>query len=118
MKQVVVFPRGQLSESDRKRLVRAGVVVVEADDPSKVVTVLRRVRTYEEVMAANDPKEEILRSNMRCNRYAAVVDNTNSYRSVLPLGKDDVVVDERGEIIAKGADYKMPNNPDHTGSAP
>jgi hypothetical protein len=40
MKQVVVFPRGQLSERDRKRLSRSGVVIVEADDPSKVVSLL------------------------------------------------------------------------------
>jgi hypothetical protein len=40
VKQIVVFPRGQLGEKDRRALQRAGVCVVEADDPSKVVTVL------------------------------------------------------------------------------
>lgn len=40
MKQIVVFPRGQLSDKDRKSLARSGVVVVEADDPSRVVTLL------------------------------------------------------------------------------
>jgi len=39
-KQVIVFPRGQLNDRDRKALGRAGVVVVEADDPQKVVSVL------------------------------------------------------------------------------
>lgn len=39
-KQVVVFPRGQLSDKDRRALGKAGVCVVEADDPSKVVMVL------------------------------------------------------------------------------
>lgn len=38
--QVIVFPRGQLAEADRERLWAKGVIVVEADDPSKVVTVL------------------------------------------------------------------------------
>ncbi|UYB51209.1 hypothetical protein OCJ37_14565 [Xanthomonas sp. AM6] len=40
MSQIVVFPRGQLSDADRAILTEAGVVAVEADDPSKVVTVL------------------------------------------------------------------------------
>lgn len=37
MKQVIVFPRGQLSDEDRKAMKAAGVIAVEADDPSKVV---------------------------------------------------------------------------------
>lgn len=40
MKQVIVFPRGQLSEKDRRAISRAGACVVEADDPSKVVSVI------------------------------------------------------------------------------
>lgn len=40
MKQIVIFPRGQTSDKDRRMLARAGVLLVEADDPSKVVTVL------------------------------------------------------------------------------
>jgi hypothetical protein len=37
MKQVIVFPRGQLSEKDKARLQKADIIAVEADDPSKVV---------------------------------------------------------------------------------
>lgn len=40
MKQIVVFPRGQLSAKDKERLTKADILAVEADDPSKVVTVL------------------------------------------------------------------------------
>lgn len=40
MRQVIVFPRGQLASKDRERLTKAGMVVVEADDPSRVVTVI------------------------------------------------------------------------------
>lgn len=36
--QVIVFPRGQLSAKDKERLTKIGIVAVEADDPSKVVT--------------------------------------------------------------------------------
>lgn len=39
-KQVIVFPRGQLAAKDKERLTKHGVIVVEADDPSKVVTIL------------------------------------------------------------------------------
>jgi len=37
MKQVIVFPRGQLSAEDRKAMRAVGIVAIEADDPSKVV---------------------------------------------------------------------------------
>jgi hypothetical protein len=40
MKQVIVFPRGQLTSRDKERLSKADVVAVEADDPSKVVSIL------------------------------------------------------------------------------
>jgi hypothetical protein len=40
MKQVIVFPRGQLNSSDKERLSKAGMVAVEADDPSKVICLL------------------------------------------------------------------------------
>lgn len=40
MSNVIVFPRGQLSELDKARLDAAGIVAVEADDPSKVVQII------------------------------------------------------------------------------
>lgn len=52
-----------------------------------------RIETYDEVCARNDPKEEILRSNMRNNNIKRVLVNTNSYKSVLPLEENDVVID-------------------------
>ena len=52
MKQIVVFPRGQLSDKDRKALSRAGVLIVEADDPSKVVSVLPSVGVAGDEMLA------------------------------------------------------------------
>lgn len=52
-----------------------------------------KVETLAEVEARNDPKEDILRSNMRCNGYDRIVVNDNSWRSVQPLGKTDVILD-------------------------
>jgi hypothetical protein len=40
MRQVIVFPRGQLTQADRDALIDAEIVAVEADDPAAVVTVL------------------------------------------------------------------------------
>lgn len=40
MKQIIVFPRGQLSKEDRAAIAKAGAVAVEADAPAHVVTVL------------------------------------------------------------------------------
>ncbi len=39
MKQVLIFPRGQLNAKDKERLSKSRIVAVEADDPSKVVMV-------------------------------------------------------------------------------
>ena len=54
-----------------------------------------RVETLAEVEARNDPKEEILRANMRGNGYDRIVVNDNSWRSTMPLGPKDVVLDVR-----------------------
>jgi hypothetical protein len=52
-----------------------------------------RIETLAEVEARNDPKEEILRFNMRCNKWHKIVVNDNSGRSTQPLGKTDVMLD-------------------------
>jgi hypothetical protein len=52
-----------------------------------------KVETLKEVEARNDPKEEILRSNMRCNGWDKIVVNDNSWRTVQPLQKGDKVLD-------------------------
>lgn len=36
LSQIIVFPRGQLSAKDKERLTKAGVIAIEADDPSAV----------------------------------------------------------------------------------
>lgn len=38
--QVIIFPRGQLSEKDKARMAKHGIIAIEADDPSKVVAVV------------------------------------------------------------------------------
>lgn len=40
MSQIVIFPRGQLTAADRKRMAEAGIVAVDADDPGSMVTVV------------------------------------------------------------------------------
>lgn len=37
MNQVIIFPRGQLTGADRGRLLQAGIIPIEVDDPSKVI---------------------------------------------------------------------------------
>jgi hypothetical protein len=51
------------------------------------------VRTYEEVVADNDPKEEILRTNMRINDIKRVITNDNSWRFTGAVDDADVVLD-------------------------
>ena len=47
------------------------------------------IETIEEIEKRNDPKEEILRSNMRNNGYNRVIVNTNSYKITLPFTDED-----------------------------
>lgn len=51
-----------------------------------------KVETYEEVVARNDPSEEILRSNMKCNGYDRIIINTNSWKFTAGLREEDVVL--------------------------
>lgn len=51
-----------------------------------------KVETLEEVEARNDPKESILRSNMRCNGFNRVVTTTKGWRWTQPLNDTDVVL--------------------------
>lgn len=67
------------------------------------------VLTVKEIEARNDPKNAILISNMKSNGWKKVVENTNSWRSVQPLGNGDVVLDfkpkkrrEATNLIRKG----------------
>jgi hypothetical protein len=51
-----------------------------------------KIETYDEVVKRNDPKESTLRSNMRINNIDRVIVNTNSFKIILPFGKNDVLV--------------------------
>lgn len=53
------------------------------------------VETLAEVEARNDPKEEILRSNMRCNGYERIWTTTKGWRWTQPLRADDIVLPEQ-----------------------
>lgn len=53
-----------------------------------------KVETLAEVEARNDPKEEILRSNMRCNGWDRIWKSTQGWQWTQPLKADDVVIVE------------------------
>lgn len=53
-----------------------------------------KVETLEEVLERNDPGEEILRSNMRCNGYKRIWMSTKGWKWTQPLNDDDVVITE------------------------
>lgn len=66
-----------------------------------------KLETYDDVVKRNDSKESILRDNMRYNDSWIVCINTNSYRSTIPFGEKDCVVDAQGKIVERG------NSPEH-----
>lgn len=52
-----------------------------------------KVLTYHDVERRQDPRDDILLSNMRCNNYTHVIEVTNGWKSTLPFNpaKDRVV---------------------------
>lgn len=54
-----------------------------------------KVETLAQVEARNDPREEILRSNMRCNGFDRIWSSTRGWKWTQPLNADDVVIAER-----------------------
>lgn len=62
------------------------------------------ILSFGDVEERNDPTESILRSNMEGNGWWFIVDNRNSYRINQPFEVDDVMVDARGKIVARGDD--------------
>ncbi len=65
------------------------------------------LRNFDEVVEKNDPKENILRSNMRGNRMWVIIENTNSWRFTGPFNQEDVIVDDAGEIVKRGDDTDL-----------
>lgn len=70
----------------------------ERDLDSKITATSRMyylggtVYTLDEVLARNDPDEDILRSNMQNNNIKRVIVNTNSWKVTMPLEDDDIVL--------------------------
>jgi hypothetical protein len=51
-----------------------------------------KILTLKDIKKRNDPKDSILISNMECNGYNEVIENTNSYRSTFPFKRNDVIL--------------------------
>lgn len=84
---------GRMLEVKSREIERSGVYFLTG-----------KVIRYDEVP---DTKEfAIMRSNMECNDFAFVVENINSYRSTMPFGEKDAIVDWDGEIVERGNDSK------------
>lgn len=60
-----------------------------------------KIETREEIMARNDPKEEILRTNMECNNFAAVWTSCTPWRHTASLADEDVCLDSDGNVIER-----------------
>ena len=50
------------------------------------------VLTLKELKAKNDPRNQILISNMECNGHNSIVVNNNSWQWIQPLNDDDEVL--------------------------
>lgn len=65
------------------------------------------LRTLDEVKKKNDPKEEILRSNMECNNMSVIIENCNSWKFTGGFSEQDCIVDENGNIVKRGDDPEL-----------
>ena len=66
------------------------------------------IKSYDDVVSRNDPEDKTLISNMRSNNYPFIIVNTNSYRSTLPFGEKDILLDkDTGEVLRRGDDPGM-----------
>lgn len=65
-----------------------------------------KLETYDDVVARNLDSESTLRSNMKFNEYWIICINTNSFKSTMPFGEDDKIVDASGVVIESGDDPK------------
>lgn len=74
-------------------------------ETSKMYYLGGTVETYEEVCARNDPKEEILRSNMKWNNFDKIIVNTNSYKFTAPLREGDTVLNIVDGILTGETHY-------------
>lgn len=54
-----------------------------------------KIITLDEIVAQNDPSNSILISNMKCNNWDRVVENTNSWKTTQPLRDGDVILESK-----------------------
>lgn len=60
------------------------------------------LETYDDVRDRKLDSESILLSNMKGNEYWVVCVNRNSYKSTMPFGEEDRIVDATGTVIESG----------------
>ena len=53
-----------------------------------------KIKTVEELRAENNSQNRILISNMECNNWKRVVQNTRGYLWTMPLDENDIVLSE------------------------
>lgn len=53
-----------------------------------------KIETLAEVESRNDPKESILRSNMKCNNIDRIITNNNSWKFTGPFEKEDILIED------------------------
>lgn len=64
-----------------------------------------KIKKYDDI--PETPETSILRSNMRCNDWWLVVENTNSYRTTSQFEENHKLLNKQGVVVAKGNDPKF-----------
>jgi len=69
-------------ELDSKEIKRSGMYFLGG-----------KVLTLQDIKIRNDPKDNILISNMECNHWNKIVENCNSWKVTQPFHNEDKVID-------------------------
>jgi len=62
-----------------------------------------KIETHAEVEARNDPREEILRDNMRSNGFTRIITGNNGWRWTQPFREEDILLDVELALVKAGS---------------
>lgn len=88
---------------------QGGTLTIEKKELKKsgLYYITGKVLTYDQLSVSKSKDIEILVSNMRCNLWPAVVENTNSWRFTGQFDENDCVVDYEGNVLRRGSDKDL-----------
>jgi hypothetical protein len=86
---------GNLLKVESKTMEKSGMYYITGE-----------IYTIEDIKARKNDKDEILISNMECNNWPLVIENFNSFKTIMEFKENDFIVALNGNIVESGTDSK------------